>query len=72
MILSKDSFILFIEVKSLHNDWMIFDRVKSSQIKKIKQNVSYYQNSNEYKMFEIRPLVVYVNRSLKKMNIVQI
>lgn len=72
LIFHKASVVLFIEVKSLHNDWMIFERVKKSQLDKIKRNISYYQNHSRYRKYQIKAMVVYVNKFSNQINAIEI
>jgi Holliday junction resolvase-like predicted endonuclease len=54
LILSKDDHILLIEVKSLHNEWMAFERVPHRQIQSLIKNKILYQVANPKLKIECR------------------
>jgi Holliday junction resolvase-like predicted endonuclease len=58
LIFQKQQRILFVEVKTLHNDWMSFNRISKKQFFKLKKNAFYYQMNN--KNYEVKSLLAWV------------
>lgn len=54
LVLAKDNKILLIEVKSLHDQWMAFERVPHKQIQNLIKNKILYQVGNPRLQVECR------------------
>lgn len=59
----KKNAIYFIEVKSLHNPWMSFERLGQKQRKRLLQNLVYYQNLN--RQYQLKCLLCFVDQDCK-------
>lgn len=54
LIFIKDDQVLFVEVKSLHNQWMAFERVAHKQIQNLIRNKVMFQLENRKLKVECR------------------
>ncbi len=61
LILQKEEHILLIEVKSLHNEWMAFERIQHKQIQNLIRNKVVYQLENKH--FKIECRICFVNQN---------
>lgn len=52
LVFENEKKVVFIEVKTLHNDWMSFERVSKKQIQRLKLNLLHYKTHKE-KVFTI-------------------
>ncbi len=60
LIFQKGLIVFFIEVKSLHNSWMSFERITKKQIHNLKMNCLYYQIQN--RQLQFKPMLCWVSR----------
>jgi Holliday junction resolvase-like predicted endonuclease len=54
LIFSKEDQVLLVEVKSLHNEWMAFERIGHKQIQNLIRNKVMYQLENRKLKVECR------------------
>ena len=58
LIFQKDNQIHFIEVKTLHNVWMSFERIKPNQMRRLQRNQIHYSYRSQY---QIELKIIFVN-----------
>lgn len=69
LILAKDDQILLIEVKSLHDEWMAFERVPHKQIQSLIKNKVLYQVANPKLKVECRVCFVSIDQMVEEVYI---
>lgn len=58
LVFEKEGIVLLTEVKSLSNQWRVFERISNSQLRKLKLNFIFF--SNKYPQEEFKLLVAWV------------
>lgn len=60
LVFQKDNLIHFVEVKTLHNVWMSFERIKPDQLQRLQRNRIHYsyktKNKIDLKIVFVNPL----------------
>lgn len=69
LMFSKEDQILLIEVKSLHNPWMSFERVPHKQIQNLIKNKVLYQVANPKLKIECRVCFVSSDQTIEEVYI---
>ena len=59
LLFQKQNKIALIEVKFLHDEWMVFERVAVKQVKRLTQNLLFFQN--QLQNFSVKLFIALVN-----------
>lgn len=59
LIFEKSGEVLLLEVKTLNNSWRAFDRINSSQVKRLQTNLLFFRR--KFRQIKFRAYIVWVS-----------